>query len=86
MSDIVERLRSGEDGLEYAAADEIEKLLAGQTWRPIGTAPLNGTEILVWDQLGFADVAFWDPMSLRWSSGDLQLTPTHWMPLPEPPK
>jgi hypothetical protein len=27
MSDIVERLRSGEDGLEYAAADEIERLL-----------------------------------------------------------
>ena len=26
MSDIVERLRSGEDGLEYAAADEIERL------------------------------------------------------------
>jgi hypothetical protein len=28
MSDIVDRLRSGEDGLEYAAADEIERLLA----------------------------------------------------------
>ena len=27
MSAIVERLRSGEDGLEYAAADEIERLL-----------------------------------------------------------
>ena len=26
MTDIVERLRSGEDGLEYAAADEIERL------------------------------------------------------------
>ncbi len=25
--DLVERLRSGEDGLEYAAADEIERLL-----------------------------------------------------------
>ena len=29
MTDIVERLRSGEDGLEYAAADEIERLRAG---------------------------------------------------------
>lgn len=28
MNDIVERLRSGEDGLEYAAADEIERLRA----------------------------------------------------------
>jgi hypothetical protein len=26
MTDIVERLRSGEDGLEYAAADEIARL------------------------------------------------------------
>lgn len=28
MTDIVERLREGEDGLEYAAADEIERLRA----------------------------------------------------------
>lgn len=26
MNDLVERLREGEDGLEYAAADEIEEL------------------------------------------------------------
>lgn len=29
MTDIVKRLREGEDGLEYAAADEIERLRAG---------------------------------------------------------
>jgi hypothetical protein len=34
----------------------------------------------------FVDVAYWDPLSLRWTNGDHQLTPTHWMPLPEPPK
>jgi len=28
MNDLVERLRSGEDGLEYAAADELEALHA----------------------------------------------------------
>ena len=28
MNDLVKRLRSGEDGLEYAAADEIERLQA----------------------------------------------------------
>ncbi len=55
-------------------------------WRPIGTAPLNGDEILVWDSMRFVDVAYWDPLSLRWTNGDHQLTPTHWMPLPEPPK
>jgi hypothetical protein len=34
MTDIVERLRSGEDGLEYAAADEIERLsMDRDVWR-----------------------------------------------------
>lgn len=34
MTDIVERLREGEDGLEYAAADEIERLRAERDmWR-----------------------------------------------------
>ena len=34
MTDIVERLREGEDGLEYAAADEIEWLRAERDmWR-----------------------------------------------------
>ena len=28
MSDLVERLRSGEDGLEYAAADELDAICA----------------------------------------------------------
>ena len=28
MSDLIERLRSGEEALEYAAADEIERLQA----------------------------------------------------------
>ena len=27
MSDLIERLRSGEEALEYAAADEIERLI-----------------------------------------------------------
>lgn len=68
--------------------DEVDARVAEgrHIWRPIGTAPLNGTEILVWDSMRFADVAYWDPLSLRWTNGDHQLTPTHWMPLPEPPK
>jgi hypothetical protein len=56
------------------------------TWRPIGTAPVDGTEVLVWDKAGFADVAYWNVLSLSWSNGDHTLKPTHWMPLPEAPK
>lgn len=42
MSDIVERLRSGEDGLEYAAADGIERLRAeAARLRDAGAAVLD---------------------------------------------
>lgn len=51
MSDIVERMRSGEDGLEYAAADEIERLqaevaslrltLGGRTFGPSIPEPIG---------------------------------------------
>lgn len=56
------------------------------TWRPIGTAPVDGTEVLVWDKAGYADVAYWNVLTLSWSNGDHTLKPTHWMPLPEAPK
>lgn len=55
-------------------------------WQIITTAPQDGTEILIWDRLGFVDVAFWHPIALRWTNGDVDLKPTHWMRLPEPPK
>lgn len=55
-------------------------------WRLMTTAPQDGTEILIWDRVGFVDVAFWNPISLRWTNGDVDLKPTHWMPLPEPPR
>ena len=64
-------------------------------WQPIETAPKDGTRILigVWD-LG-PDVtsarwngAFWD-MSIQDEEfcGESDFAgPTHWMPLPDPPK
>lgn len=55
-------------------------------WQIIGTAPQDGTEILIWDRSTQAHVAYWNPLSLRWTNGVTDLKPTHWMPLPEPPK
>lgn len=61
-------------------------------WQPIETAPKDGTQFLGWDQ-GYFIVVYWEidddveeDQCWRISySGDLMF-PTHWMPLPEPPK
>lgn len=64
-------------------------------WQPISTAPRDGTEVDLWvirDGHGerFAS-ASWDVMLGRWFNGYLHplhrdADPTHWMPLPPPPK
>ena len=64
-------------------------------WQPIETAPRDGTEILLFD----ADtdptiyVGGYDYDGRYWFYSELlaqdvvgEATPTHWMPLPEPPK
>ena len=66
-------------------------------WQPIETAPKDGTEVLGWSpdpRDGIAIVKYetgltmgkWsvvhDAESWAWNNYD----PTHWMPLPEPPK
>jgi len=55
------------------------------SWQPIDTAPKDGNEFLLWDQLGFCIVAYWDALRSEWTNGDVVLKPTHWMPLPEGP-
>ena len=63
-------------------------------WQPIETAPKDGTtHILVLDDGWFCISAWWDDSERNeggqcWKSSQWHswLTPTHWMPLPEPPK
>jgi hypothetical protein len=63
-------------------------------WQPIDTAPKNGTGIIVfyYPKAGMA-FAFWDGedfLEVSVASGIVgvakQYKPTHWMPLPAPPK
>ena len=67
-----------------------ERRYAGSPWRPIATAPKDGTPILGWwgTECMIVD---WCVVVERWGSthdGEdmFEPEPTHWMPLPEGPK
>ena len=66
-------------------------------WQPIETAPRDGTAILVWPGVLFTEMTYFHTSVVRWhdwkeawieASGEEYNTfyPTHWMPLPPPPK
>ena len=87
------------------------EMTTGQ-WRPIETAPKDGTEVLAWREDSGAFIARYTCMEAFMTSSELvgydddtifqsdwfyadfvqgdrlegNLMPTHWMPLPEPPK
>ena len=66
-------------------------------WQPIETAPKDGTEIDLWTLNGREPAARFNVKRNRWEviglDGfdtlnwvDVDGKPTHWMPLPAPPK
>jgi hypothetical protein len=67
-------------------------MTAWHEWRPIETAPLDGTHVLVVDENAVSEARYieghgWylaqnDPTD-SWGPGPL--TPSHWMHLPPPP-
>lgn len=59
-------------------------------WQPIETAPMDGRRILTFRE-GFQEniaVAWYSASTDMWIPvyGDIWPNPTHWMPLPQPPK
>lgn len=69
--------------------ETIRRALVAQRWQPIETAPDASEAILVWcpDRLNMYLVT-WQGMWCHFGPGfhTLQETPTHWVPLPEPPE
>lgn len=60
------------------------------TWKPISSAPRDGTDVLTYSAIGGYEISrYWRsaPGYWRgnWGDGEYEHFPTHWMPL-EPPK
>lgn len=77
------------DAIARAAIAALE----GSEWRPIETAPRDGTEVLgCWDaptpEYKARGVLIWDEHYGNWISipGHWRKEPTHWRPLPAPPR
>lgn len=61
-------------------------------WRPIEEAPKDGTKVNIWRENYTVLEAFWDVYLQKWlldlgsHIGAIHYEPTHFRPLPEPPK
>ena len=59
-------------------------------WQPIETAPKDGTVVLLLGRSGRHADGFFEPKAYNgigvWVWPYVHAEPTHWQPLPEPPK
>lgn len=90
MAGLLERAVNERDALQA----EVERLRDAQAWRPIGTAPKDGTDFLAYypqedDAGNFCDVVSWpqdSQMQRYYGITRDSVDPSHWMPQPAPPK
>ena len=79
-----QRLGEQEDRIK-----RLEEALSWR-WRPIETAPYNHTWVLGYDEkdgeIGMIIFERGDESEPQWTDVVRTWSPTHWMPLPEPPK
>jgi len=55
-------------------------------WQPIKTAPAGDDLLLAWVETGEMRVGYFNGNSWLCDAVSFDFEPTHWMPLPEPPK
>ena len=79
--------------LQYV--DTIRSALQSQGWQEISSAPMDGTMILGYVRVGDQAVTqsviwferYFQSENGVWTRGNnREVTPTHWQPLPPPPK
>jgi hypothetical protein len=83
---------AGPAGWKALAVWTLER--EGAAWQPIETAPMDGTEVDLWANGRRTDCHIHCGEWLKWMSTSVDdeprwlpiEQPTHWMPLPEPPK
>jgi hypothetical protein len=72
-----------------AAIAPLRQTEREREWRPIGTAPRDGTSIIVWTAYGTITLAEWTgDQFYPWKGSDDEYAEhviTHWMSLPPPP-
>jgi len=71
------------------ARRERDALLEALAWRPIETAPKDKSSILIIDSENFITIGYFSEERGCFANTEECWkieTPTHWMPLPEPPK
>ena len=75
-----------------APEQETPRSASVQGWQPIETAPKTSRGRLVWcPEIKCTFIVSWHDRTAEWlifggHGACLRYTPTHWMPLPDPPK
>jgi hypothetical protein len=84
IAEAAQRLEEQKDRIK-----RLEEALSWR-WRPIETAPYNHTWVLGYDEkdgeIGMIIFERGDESEPQWTDVVRTWSPTHWMPLPEPPK
>lgn len=71
--------------LQYDIED-LKAQLKKFEWRPIETAPKDGTHVMLFDNDAIKVGLWWEPYNDWGPRIALIKNPTHWIPLPTPPK